>query len=35
MGMDLQVDTYDHGLIDRHLFAWSFTWTLTWTQIDT
>ena len=28
MGMDLQIDTDDPGLIDRHLWAWTYRQTL-------
>ena len=37
MGTDLQIDTYGHGLIDRHLWAWTYRYTLMGMdlQIDT
>ena len=28
MSMDLQIDTYGHGLIDGHLWAFTYRWTL-------
>ena len=34
MGMDLQKDTYEHGVIDRHLFAFTYRQTLMGMEFD-